>query len=387
MPTAEIPFDQDRRDFLFPFAKGKSRNRQPSRGTGSNRSPIQPKRPEKDGHKITRRQFIPLAGIGAAVGVGILARALEPWNWFTPQPEPSRPETLESLVAEAKNMEEQFRGQDLSDKVIRKKYVAILAGAFALHAFPDLSKDDIANSVLFGETSQGYINLSNQYSLKPNLSNYDPYEVAATTDTRKVIVNLSHPIFQLKSMTNPIYPKGWNPLKSLRRVLAHEFNHLITPIIDDQELFNATDLDETFQNRRVAGFSIRAFHPTNGLPVSVNATIDEAAVELQAANFSSLFGSSVEIQYFNIYGQDIAAIALRLSNLTKTAGISLEQLSSLNRSSKLKEFLLLLAEKAKISPQATFVQKLEYGFKVCDALTSNDQMFLQDFINRATLPR
>ncbi len=381
----------NRREFLFPFAKGKAHSRLPSQQAGSHHSPTQPKRPEKGSNGFTRRQFIPLAVVGAAGGIGVLTGILHPWDRSNPQPEFSQPETLESLIAQARKMEEQFRSQDLADKVIRKKYVDILADAFALHTFPSLSKDDIANSVLFGETLQGYISLSNQYSLRPDLPNLPNYDytddVAATTDTGKIIVNLSHPIFHLKNMTNPIYPKGWNPLKSLRRILSHEFNHLITPIIFDEELFNVSDLDATYQERRVAGFSIRAFHPINRLPISANAAIDEAAVELQAANFSSLFGSSVEIKYLDIYGQDIAAIALRLSNLTKTVGISLEQLSSLNRGSKLKEFLLLLAEKAKISPQATLVQKLEYGFKVCDALKNNDQVFLQDFSSRATLPR
>lgn len=82
MSTAEIPFDQNRRDFLFPFAKGKSRNRQPSRGTGSNRPPIQPKRPEKGGNglTLTRRQIIGgmiTAGIAGAIGLS------RPWEWFS----------------------------------------------------------------------------------------------------------------------------------------------------------------------------------------------------------------------------------------------------------------------------------------------------------------
>lgn len=282
-------------------------------------------------------------------------------------------------------MEEQFKGQDLSDKTMRKKYVDILAGAFDLHAQSVLSQKDIADSVLFGNTPQEFVNLLNQYSLRPELSEYDMDAVAGTTDKGKIIVNLPHPIFHSKSMTNPIYPKGWNPLKSLRRVLSHEFNHLITPIIPDQELFDATDLDARFKERRVAGFSIRAFHP-NGRPVAVNVPIDEATVELQATNFSSLFGPSLEMRYFSIYGEDIAGIAIRLSNLTKTVGISSEQLSRLNRGSKLKEFLLLLTEKAKISPQASLAQRLEYGFNVCDALINNDQIFLQDFIKRASLP-
>lgn len=372
MSTAEVLYD---RGEFFAFARKRiqrpSRQPHPARNGGS--SPSSPH--GWGGIQVTRGQFI-----GGLLVATAAASLLKPWEWLAPA------ETLESLVAQAKNMEEQFKGQDLSDKTIRSKYVDILAGAFTLHTSPTLSRDEIEGSVLFGETPQDYIRLLNQHSLKPNPTDYNYIDdVAATTDKGKIVINLTHPIFHLKNMANPIYPKDWNPLKSLRRVLSHEFNHLVTPIIADQELFDATDLDARFQERRVAGFSIRAVHP-NGSPIAVNVPIDEAAVEMQAANFSSLFGPSVAIQYFTIYGDDIAAITSRLSNLTKAAGIGLEQVSDLNRGSKLKEFLLLLAEKAKISPQATLVQKLEYGFKVCDALMNNDQKFLQDFITRSTLP-
>lgn len=377
MPTAEIlANDITRRDlFLAPFASKKEKGAKSKPSPTLSHPKRHPKQPPKEPSKIDRRLFI-AGSIAAFAGITGITR---PWERF-------HEETLESLVAQAKNMEEQFRERDLSDRVIRKRYVDTLASAFALHTSTDLPKHDIANSVLFGETPKDFVNLLNQHSLRPEAlnPNYDPDDVAATTDTGKIIINLPHPIFHLKSMTNPIYPRGWNPLKSLRRILSHEFNHFITPIITDDELLNATDLDEKFTDRRVAGFSIRAFHP-NGSSVAINVAIDEAAVELQAANFSDLLSPSLEIQYFSVYGEDIAGIALRLSNLTQKAGIGLRQLSSLNRSSNLKEFLLLLAEKAKISSQATFAQRLEYGFKVCDALINNDQMSLQDFINRATL--
>src|SRR3989344_3846451 len=126
MANLEIPLDQDRRDFLLPFAKGKPHSRQPSRGTGSNRPPIQPKRPEKGGNKFSRGQFIALAVAGSIGSAGVIAGILQPWNRSTPQPELAQPETLESLVTEARKMEDEYKDTDLSNKELRARNTNLL---------------------------------------------------------------------------------------------------------------------------------------------------------------------------------------------------------------------------------------------------------------------
>lgn len=72
--------------------------------------------PEKGSNKLTRRQFIPLVGVGAAAGVGVLARILEPWNWFSRQPEPE----IESYYPELENYQILSKGEFATDRTYTK---------------------------------------------------------------------------------------------------------------------------------------------------------------------------------------------------------------------------------------------------------------------------
>src|SRR3989344_367497 len=157
MANLEIPLDQDRRDFLLPFAKGKPHSRQPSRGTGSNRPPIQPKRPEKGGNKFSRGQFIALAVAGSIGSAGVIAGILQPWNRSTPQPELAQPETLESLVVQARKMEDEYKSQDLSNKPTREKYAGIIAGIFAFHNPGYLTKQQLAETISWADSLDQFV--------------------------------------------------------------------------------------------------------------------------------------------------------------------------------------------------------------------------------------
>ena len=152
----EIPFNQDRRDLLL-FAKSGSRNRQSPRPAGSHRPPSQPKRPEKGGDGFTRRQFIPLAVAGSIGSAGIIAGILQPWNRSTLQPELAQPETLESLVVQARKMEDEYKSQDLSNKPIREKYANIIAGIFAFHNPGYLTKQQLAETISWADSLDQFV--------------------------------------------------------------------------------------------------------------------------------------------------------------------------------------------------------------------------------------
>lgn len=67
---------------------------------------------------------------------------------YSNQPEPSKPETLESLVAQAKKMEGGFTGIDLANQETRAQYTKLLAEIFVRYYPLGISKEQLLSSVV-----------------------------------------------------------------------------------------------------------------------------------------------------------------------------------------------------------------------------------------------
>lgn len=369
-----------RREFL---TLGRSRKRprgQPPRRPGEIHTALP--QPPNWGPKIPRRMLI--ASGSAAVVVGTATLIFRPWEWFTPQPEPEIPETLESLVAQAKDMENTYTGNDLSDNKTRNNFTAILAGIYTKDAPSALTKEQIAGSVVWAKDLDEFIRLVEKNSLhqrQPKSRDYFAGTPALVTDNKKIVVNLNNLAFNASLLRRRGgFPKDWNALKSLRRVLLHEFVHLTTTTKKDDEFFALTDLPEDIEDPVLDGFVIlfkergqgmESFHPHN-----------ELAVETIANERSNrLFGPTPPIPYIE-QGVNLSIAQIRFSQILDAAEINITTLERLNRSSDLYGFLATLASKVDFPSNTSLADKINYVLSVFDSVLYNNQTIIQEYIRR-----
>lgn len=300
--------------------------------------------------------------------------------------EPKKEATLASLVANAKKIENEFRGQDLSDKAIRSQYTSLLADIFTRYYPIGDSREQLSSSVVFVDLKKEFEETYVKINQDPNSPT--PYlrkqanETVAITADGKIYINAAHEVFQKQETTkNPYFPKDWHPLKTLRLALFHEFNHLITQPAEDAAISAVVDPRNDITNKEIDGFAIKGFNSKKEL-VGLYASIDEASAELSSKyiNFD-LFGS-----FLSDYSTDtrVTPIMIRLEKLLDAAKISKIEFTYLHKTSNLKGFLLLLAERGGIHPQRISEQdRIVFGLTLFEALMRDNQAILQDYMNSA----
>lgn len=201
-------------------------------------------------------------------------------------------------------------------------------------------------------------------------------------------VNTAHEVFQKQqTASNPNFPKDWNPLKSLRSTLLHEFNHVISQPTTDITLFSLVDSRNEVTDKKVEGFQIKGFTGERKLVALFN-PIEEASAELLSKYINiDLFHSFIS-DYPGTQG-NVTSIMIRLEKLLDSAGIDKILLARLHQTSDLKGFLLLLSERYGLNPQKISERdRIIFGFSLFEALVQNNQTILQDYMYTARrLPR
>lgn len=387
MATVEIGFDQSRRDFLiFGFARGRRGSGQPPRRP-TRVAATQPEPPD-GGLKVTRRGAI-IAGVivgGSAIAVAML----RPWQRVTSPPEQDSPETLESLVAKAKKIEDEYSINDLSDKETRNNYTKLLADIFIGYYPLGISKQQLLSSVVFVNSKEAFEELFVERNRDPYFTEEYVKQVAARTpaftgsDDSKIFINTSYEIFH-KEMTSQDskYPKDWNPLKSLRLLLFHEFSHAISVPSLDPVIFSIVDQNNTIKDKKNTGFRIKGYTDNREF-AALYSSIDEAAVELLSKYINTDLFNSFISEYGDTQGNSVTDIMTRLEQLLSAARIAKMDLARLHKASNLKGFLLLLAERGGINPQIiSESDRIVFGFSLFEALIQNNQAILQDYMNSA----
>lgn len=386
MATAEVLDTRiSRRDLLFPFAgrrKADRRSQKRHRATPS----VQPEPPKWSDLRITRRQAF-IAG-GATVAIGTLGYLLEPWNWLTPRPESPQPESLEFWVAQARKMEDEYRDTDLSNKEARNQYTKFLAEIFIKYYPVGTSKEQLLSSVVFVNSKEVFEEVflsTNQNSPLPtNLLKQETNRTVGFTKDSKTYINTANEIFQKeKTSRNPKFPEDWNPLKSLRLTLFHEFSHAISQTIVDTTIFSIVDSENTLTDKKIEGFMIRGLNSRKE-PMDLYRSIDEASVELLSKYINTNLFHSFISEYGSTEGINVTALMIRLEQLLNSATIDRMELARLHKTSNLKKLLLLLAERYGINPQKiTERNRILFGFTLFQALIQNNQAILQDYMNSA----
>jgi len=391
MAIVEMEFDPSRRDFfLTGFARGRrSGGSQPPRRPGAR---TQPNQPQPDGgFKVTRREALGLGILATTLaGGGYIAHKLG-WVFPTgPDQTPQEPETLESLVIKAKSMEDEYSINDLSDKETRDNYTRLLADIFIGYYPLGISKQQLLSSVVFVNSKEAFEELFVSRNQDPQFTLEYIKQVAARTpaftgsDDSKIFINTSYGIFH-KEMTNqdPKYPKDWNPLKSLRLVLFHEFSHAISVPSLDSVIFSIVDKNNSIKDKKITGFRIKGYTDKNEF-AALYSSIDEAAVELLSKYTNTDLFNSFISKYGDTEGHSVTDIMTRLEQLMNAARIDKMELARFHKSSNLRGFLLLLAERGGIDPQRiSEPDRIAFGFSLFQALIQNNQAILQDYMNSA----
>lgn len=351
-----------RRDLLFSYAKQKKAKYEREKQAPKTGSKLTPP-PNNNENGINRRQALRWL-IGGAIGLGAVAVGISrPWD--QPDPEQPKSETLASLVDEAIKIEDEFQESDLSNKNNRVQYTNLLAQIFTKYYSTNTTANQLASTVIF--SSKETINGS-----------------PAVTKDNKIYIDTSNDIFQKnKTSTKSNWSKGWNPLKSLRLTLFHEFIHEIVQLRQDQALFSVVDAQNNVRDKEISGFRVQGYDNKNR-SVAIYDLIDEASVELLSKYINTDLFRSFISGYISKEGVDASAIMTRLEQVLNSAGISRTDLANFHQTSDLKGFLLLLNERYGISPQKIGEKdRITFGFSIFEALVQNNQAILQDYITSA----
>lgn len=362
---------ESRRDFItLGFSRRRSRGGQPPRRPHEIHT-AQPQ-PPNWGPKIPRAAFI----VGGSATVG--AMLFRPWEWFTAQ---SEPETLESLVAQAINMENTYTGSNLSDKETRNKYAKLLAKIFVGYNEEPISGNQLFNSIVWVENTEEFERIFSEEE-GVNITPERLRHTLAFTADGKIYLNLSSPAFQQKTIDKDPALRGFNPLKQLRLALFHDFYHVVTEDSQDDSIFAIVDPQNQKRNKKISGFRILGMD-NRGILVGLYENIHEATAELLSKQINQdLFGS-----FHSDYpssGEKVTDTMLRLALLLKAAQIPVNEVRRMYKQSSLKEFLLLLSERGGINPQRIAERdRILFGFAIFEALNKNNQAILQDYMNSA----
>lgn len=265
-----------------------------------------------------------------------------------------------------------------------------MADIFIKYYSLDISRQQLLSSIVFVNSRPAFEEIfigrnENQLITPETLRNLVP-DTQAFTDRRdsKVFINTTHDSF-IKGLTDedPKYPYNWNPLKSLRIALFHEFNHLLSISGTDTALFAVLDPNNEYHDKRIEGFKIRGLNNKNQYAGDYD-SIDEAFVELMSKKINTdLFGDFVG-EYKDAEGNDVIAIMDRLEQVLNAANINNKELMRLHKSSNLRGFLLLLVDRSHIDMRAVPEPvKISIGTRLLRALIQNDQVVLQDYMNKA----
>lgn len=392
MAIVERGFDPTRRDFLaLGFARRRRGGGQPPRRPDSGSSSPQPPDFGNWFHKkVNRREALGLGVLAATLaGGGYIAHKL---GWLfptTPDQTQKEPETLEDMVAEAKSMEEEFKGRDLSDKESRDQYAELLVNIFVRYYPLGVSKLELQSSIIWFDSKEEYEELFISRNQDPFFSQDYLRQVAASrpaftgSNDGKIYVNATHEIFQRERTSTDKFPQDWNPLKSLRLTLFHEFSHKISDPSKDPTVFSVVDASNTLTDQTIEGFQIRGFNNKREL-LGIYNPIDEASVELLSKYINTDLFHSFVSDYGDRQGNNVTAIMTRLEQLLSAAQITKMDLARLHKASNLKGFLLLLAERGGINPQRiSEPDRIAFGFSLFEALIRNNQVILQDYMNSA----
>ncbi|MDO8570021.1 MAG: hypothetical protein Q7R97_00360 [Candidatus Daviesbacteria bacterium] len=368
----------NRREFLtFAHKRSKHPNRQSHFGK-TNPRPFS-SQPGQSGIGFTKRELI----IGSLVVVGGVAVGLSrPWEQFTPV------ETLESLVTEAKRMEDEYQNNNLSNKPVREKYADILAGIFTFHNPGDLTRPQLKEAITFTDTLDQFVRermASDGRTGNPTLQQLanERFTTAATDNRqRKITVNTASEAFKKQNvalMKN--VPQNWNSLKMLRISLLHEFNHLVIES-EDEVIFSIIDPNNKIKDKRIEGFRIIGIDKIGKLAV-VFTDLHEAAIEFFAKKLSLAdFGSHLSNFQSDVTGEDVTALMGCLEQILGVIGMTYEELTKLHKKSNLRQFLLTLSDKAGVSPNISLEDRIKFGSVIAGAIERNDQRILQNYINQ-----
>lgn len=370
MNTAETLYD--RREF-FAFARKKSAHQ---RAHNHHRPSLQIEPPRWGGLRVTRGQFI--GGLLATTAAAIL---FKPWELL-------QQETLESLVAQAKKMEDEYLDNNLSNKPTREKFAGILAGIFTFHYPEYFSKQQLIETISWDDTLDQFVRQrmasAGKTGTPTTIQMENERETTATTDNRKraITVNAAADPFQQRLIdTLKVAPKNWNPLKMLRVSLLHEFNHLVNES-KDETIFSIVDPNNQYKDKRIEGFRFIGIDKTGSYASSFN-DLHEAVIELLAKDISlSDFGSHISDMASETPGLNMSVIINNLEQTLRAVGINHQALSKLHKSSNLRELLLILAEKAGADSNTPLKNKVEFGSRIARVIQTNDQRILQEYLNQ-----
>lgn len=318
---------------------------------------------------------LPIWGLGlVATGAGI---------GFLVSREPS----LDTLVSQAKQLENDYKALNLNDRPMRDRYTQLIAHAFAQYFPSGYTGDQLVAATNFVDTHQEFVELyANLHRL--TLSNQDHQALQSIygfTKDEKVFIDLSHTSFHSRGyITSQGRSVLWNPLRTLRMAEAHEYKHLVVKSRDDDTALGVLFPQSQLSGKFVEGFRIR---DRNSSEVKFW-DFDEAAVELLATRMNNHLFGSWRSDYRYTHGKDITLAARNLDSLLEPANISTQDLAKYHSQSQLGEFLFLLVKRGGIitsSPQPTaenFRPLMQFGVKIATAIVENDERFLNQYIKR-----
>lgn len=292
-------------------------------------------------------------------------------------------DTLESLASKARKQEEGFRGADLFDDRDRHQYTQVFAKIFERYSPTSFTAETLMASTAFVTNHNEFVRLFEQ---KHEGARYQTtFNYYGFVNDGQVFIDLDTHFFKSSTFSrNPVYPRGWNPLKSLRMTLGHEWHHLIVEPRTEDPILLLSDLNNNHPNKRTSGFRMEGLDSNSS---RVFVAFDEATVERLSIKLAQdLFGVN---NYYSDYRRplgggiihDITQIVFRLTSIMRAAQIDRDQLFPLYRQSKLGQFLSLLATREGITDQKEPL--ILRGKRIVQAIVDNDKALLEKYIENA----
>lgn len=384
----EIPLT--RRDFLNFARKNRPQENQPSKKGSSMQAGGGSTPPDGSGWlgtMLTRRKVVVGGATLATGGLGLYVA--DRLGLISHKPEKPFPETIEGMVAEAREMENSFKDRDLSSKKTRERYAGLIAGIVAVESQGFITRDEILSTIVWTDslnefTRERLKDIKNPSFFEPGYRDSAPY-VTAITDirARKMVINTRADAYSQENLSGMRTSVKLNPLTMLRMSLVHEFHHLVKTGVDE-ELFAMIDPRNELLDKMIEGFRFRADHPS-GSPAGALNNIHEAMFELASKDINQRYFGF----FFSDYGtsqdsQSLTSVMNGLERVLQATGITIQEAKVLQRESRLRDFLLLVLSRGGVSDQDSVSARLKFGLTLMTAIERNDRAFVQGFINRAT---
>ncbi len=313
------------------------------------------------------------------------------------------PDIQSKYVGEILEIEDSFKGSLANGDSIIRRHIELVAGMYHNYYNTTISVDQMAGGVLLIPTTEEFVRYLKQVkNFSGNFTDQENRQIVARFLTGgTAVVNLQADFFNAaiiqKGIERKMLPQAWNPARTLRTTLAHEWGHDIVGNSTDP-ILSLLDPKNRYPSKRFEGFRVKGLtdlaegiYPSDIKPNTEHALryseLDEAAVELLAARPNVEFfpkDRNFYSSYPDYHGSTdgITQMGLRLNRLKDACRVGDDILYRRHYASDVGQFFFLLLRRTGFLPGdpmlATFFVQ-----SVINTIISGDPKNMEKYVNGA----